>query len=63
MIKLIPEKINFAAECCSCMSAANCYELVIKIEQGSFPLTITVCKDCLKELQKQIKECVDDATD
>lgn len=61
MIKLIPEQINFRAECCSCMSTVNCYELVIKTEYGSFPITITVCKACLKELQKQIKEHVEDA--
>lgn len=36
MIKLIPEQINFNAECCSCMSTANCYALVIKTEYGSF---------------------------
>lgn len=61
MIKLIPEQINFTAECCSCMSTANCCELVIKTEYGSFPITIIVCKSCLKELQKQIKEHVEDA--
>ena len=61
MIKLIPAQINFYAECCSCMSTTNCYELAIKTESGSFPITITVCKDCLKELQKQIKEHVEDA--
>lgn len=60
MIKLIPEQINFNAECCSCMSTINCYDLVIKTEYG-FPITITVCKKCLKELQKQIKEHVEDA--
>lgn len=36
MIKLIPEQINFNAECCSCMSTANCYELVVKAEEGLF---------------------------
>lgn len=60
MIKLIPEQINFNSECCSCMSTANCYELVIKTGYGYFPITITVCKDCLKELQKQIKEHVEE---
>ena len=63
MIKLIPEQINFTSECCSCMSTANCYELVIKTEYGAFPVTVTVCKNCLKELQKQIEEQVKDATD
>lgn len=61
MIKLISEQINFYVKCCSCMSTTNCYELVIKTEYGSFPITITVCKTCLKELQKQIKEHVEDA--
>lgn len=61
MIKLIPEQINFTAECCSCMSTTNCSDLVIKTEHGYFPISITVCKNCLKELQKQIKEHVEDA--
>lgn len=61
MIKLVSEQMNFNAECCSCMSTANCYALVIKTEYGSVPITVTVCKDCLKELQKQIKEHVEDA--
>lgn len=61
MIKLSPEQINFNAECCSCMSTANCYALVIKTETVSFPISVTVCKDCLKELQKQIKEHIKDA--
>ena len=60
MIKLVSEQINFHAECCSCMSTANCYALVIKPEYGSVPTTVTVCKNCLKELQKQIKEQIDD---
>ena len=60
MIKLIPEQINFHSECCSCLSTANCYELVIRTDYGTFPITVTVCKNCLKELQKQIKEHVED---
>ena len=60
MIKLISEETNFRAQCCSCMSNMNCYEIVMNTEYGSFPITFTVCKDCLKELQKQIKEQLDD---
>lgn len=60
MIKLIPEKENFRAQCCSCMSPLNCYEIVTNTEYGSFPVVTTLCKDCLKELQKQIKEQIDD---
>lgn len=60
MIKLIPVKTNFRAQCCSCMSPTNCYEIVMNTEYGSFPITVTLCKDCLKDLQKQIKEQIDD---
>lgn len=61
MIKLIPEKIDFLrAQCCSCISTTNCYEIMMNTEYGSFPVTVTVCKDCLKDLQKQIKEQMND---
>ena len=60
MIKLIAEETNFRAHCCSCMSPIDCYAIVMNTEYGSFPSTFTICKDCLKELQKQIKEQVDD---
>lgn len=61
MIKLIPEKTNFLrAQCRSCMSTTNCYEIMMNTEYGSFPITFTVCKNCLKNLQKQIKEQIDD---
>lgn len=60
MIKLISEKTNFRAQCCSCMSGIDCYEIVAKTEYGSFPFVFTLCKKCLKELQKQLKEQIDD---
>lgn len=57
MIKLIPEKTAFLrAQCFSRMSTTNCYEIMMKTEYGSFPVTVTVCKD----LQKQIKEQMND---
>lgn len=57
MIKFIHERTNFwKARCCSCMSTTDCYEIVMRTEYGSFLNTVTLCKDCLKELQKQIKE-------
>lgn len=59
MIKLIPEQVNYEAECCICTSTAHCYKIIIK-EYGTFPITVTVCKNCLKELQKQIEEHVED---
>lgn len=60
MIKLISQSKTVKVQCSSCMGAIDCYEIVMKTEYGSFPLAITVCKDCLKELQKQIKEQLDD---
>ena len=63
MIKLIPEQINFNSECCSCLSTANCYRLVIKTVYGVIPNIVYVCKNCLQELQKQIKEQVKDETE
>ena len=54
MIKLIPEKTDFLrAQCCSCISTTNCYEIMMNTEYGSFPVTVTVCKDCLKDLQNK----------
>lgn len=60
MIKLISQEKNVRAQCSSCMSPIDCYEIVMNTEYGSFPIAFTVCKDCLKELQKQIKEQLDD---
>lgn len=60
MIKLISIKTNFRVQCISCMNPTDCYEITMNTEYGSFPCTFTLCKDCLKELQKQIKEQIDD---
>lgn len=60
MIKLIPVETDFRTQCCSCMNPMNCYVITMNTEYGSFPATFTLCKDCLKELQKQIKEQLDD---
>ena len=60
MIKLISEKSNPRAQCNSCMSLLNCYSIIMRTDYASFPLMFTLCKDCLKDLQKQIKEQVDD---
>lgn len=42
------------------MPRLHCYKIVMNTKYGSFPVAVTVCKDCLKELQKQIKEQIDD---
>ena len=60
MIKLISEKINFRVQCNSCMSGVDCYKIVMNTEYGSFPVAVALCKECLKTLQKQIKEQIDD---
>lgn len=60
MIKLIPIKTAYRAQCCSCTNPTNCYEIVMNTEYGPFPTAVVLCKDCLKVLQKQIREHVDD---
>ena len=60
MIKLISVDKPFRAQCCSCLSLMNCYAVTLNTEYGSFPSTFLICKDCLKALQKQIKEQIDD---
>ena len=59
MIKLIRTN-NFKAQCCSCMSTTDCYEIMAKTEYGPFPCAIVVCRDCLEDLQKQIEESNND---
>lgn len=60
MIKLTAEQSKSGAQCCSCRSFMNCYEIVINTEYYSFSREVILCKDCLKDLQKQIKEQIDD---
>ena len=62
MIKLVSIKTDFRAQCSSCMSSIDCYAIVMNTEYGSFPVSFTICKNCLKDLQNQIKEQIDDRT-
>lgn len=60
MIKLIKYTQPFESRCISCLSSLECYAVVTQPQYCPSSATFTLCKDCLKELQKQMKEQLDD---
>ena len=60
MIKVIKYTQAFESQCISCLSSLECYAIVTQPKYCPNSATFTLCKDCLKELQKQIKEQLND---
>ena len=61
VIKRILEDPHFIPQCCSCMRISeDCRAVEIDTENSYVSKSFTVCKDCLKDLQRQIKEKLDD---
>lgn len=60
-LKRILEDPRFIPQCCSCMSISkDCRAVEIFTEHSYVAETFILCKDCLKDLQKQIKEQLND---
>lgn len=60
MIKLIKYAQPFESQCISCLSSLECYAIVTQPNYCPSSASFTLCKDCLEELQKQIKEQLND---
>ena len=60
MIKVIKDLNDYSNQCVACGGMLNIYHIVMRSEWSPITKSFTLCKDCLKELQKQIKEQIDD---
>lgn len=60
MLKVIKDLNDYSNQCVACGSMLNMYHIVMRSEWSPTTKSLTLCKDCLKEVQKQLKEQLDD---
>ena len=60
MLKVIKDLKDYSNQCIACGGMLNIYHIVMRSEWSQTTKSFTLCKDCLKELQKHLKEQLDD---